>query len=546
MENGFCRIGRTVPSFRHPGKDLMLKISILGLGVRGANAYGQYIHDERHDCKIVAICDADKEKAEYFSKVFEVDPSNVFCDAEVFFEQKRSDVLIIATPDNTHLRFARWALELGYHLFLETPVSDDPSALKELSHLASETGKVVMLANVLRYSAAINKIKELIDEGKIGQLVSVDYTENVGFWHMAHSYVRGNWRRVKDSTPMILTKCCHDFDILLYMIGARCKTVSSIGSLAHFKKENAPKGAGERCVACKCEEDCPYSAKKIYIDLWKGDYARLTGTAWPMNALVEEKFISEETLTAAIENGPYGKCVYACDNDVVDNQTVIMSFENRVNATMKMEAFVKHGGRTIRVFGSKGELVYDAASHSIVLKRFFGRDEEWDCREMEDVRNPLVKKPDQKMLDDFFDCISSAGDKHVNHDFMESHFIALAAEESRLGGGQAIDIFKFRNSDGIIKQILEWIDGNYTDDSITMKTVAKRIGYSVGYCSQIFRMATNMDFRDYINLKRLKRVKELLSDKTLNLTTFDILYQCGFKCPSTFYRVKKRLEDKMN
>lgn len=523
----------------------MLTISILGLGVRGANAYGKYIHQARKDCRIVAICDVDKEKLDYFSNVFEVDASNVFSDAEVFFEQKRSDVLIIATPDNTHLRFARWALELGYHLFLETPVSDDPSALKELSYLADETGKVVMLANVLRYSASIKKLKELIDEEKIGQLVSIDYTENVGFWHMAHSYVRGNWRRVEDSTPMILTKCCHDFDILLYLIGARCKLVSSIGSLAHFKKENAPKGAGERCVTCKCEADCPYSAKKIYPGLWDEDYVRLTGSSWPMNALVEEKFISKETLTEAIENGPYGKCVYACDNDVVDNQTVIMSFENGVNATLKMEAFVKHGGRTIRVFGSKGEVVYDAVSHSIVLKRFFGEDEEWDCREIEGVRSDLLsKEPDQKMLDDFFDCISSGKDRHVNHDFMESHFIALAAEESRLGDGRAIDIFKFRNSDGIIKQILEWIDAHYLDDSITMKTVAKRMGYSVGYCSQIFRMTTNMCFRDYINLKRLKKAKELFSDKTLDLSTYDVLYQCGFKCPSTYYRVKKRMEDK--
>lgn len=524
----------------------MLKISILGLGVRGANAYGRYIHEERKDCRIVAICDVDKEKLDYFSKVFEVDASNVFSDAETFFAQKRSDVLIVATPDNTHLRFARWALELGYHLFLETPVSDDPSALKELSSLAGETGKVVMLANVLRYSVAINKIKELIDAGKLGQVVSIDYTENVGFWHMAHSYVRGNWRRVEDSTPMILTKCCHDFDILLYFIGARCKSVSSIGSLAHFKKENAPKGATDRCVTCKCEADCPYSAKKIYLDLWKADYVRLAGSSWPMNALVEEKFINEDTLTEAIKKGPYGKCVYACDNDVVDNQTVIMHFENGVNATLKMEAFVKHGGRTIRIFGSKGELVYHAESHSIVLKRFFGEDEKWDCREIEEVRNPLSKKPDQKMLDDFFDCISSAEDRHVNHDFMESHFIALAAEESRLGEGQAIDIFKFRNSDGIIKQILEWIDEHYTDDSITMKTVARQMGYSVGHCSQIFRMATNMNFRDYINLKRLKKAKELLSDKTLDLTTFDILYACGFKCPSTYYRVKKRMEGREN
>ena len=525
----------------------MLTISILGLGVRGGNEYGNYIYQKRKDCRIVAICDTDKEKTSLFSKVFEVDRSNVFSDADVFFEQKRSDVLIIATPDNTHLRYARSALEAGYHLFLETPVSDDPVALKELSYLADKTRKVVMLANVLRYSASIKKLKELIDGGKIGQLVSVDYTENVGFWHMSHSYVRGNWRKIEDSSPMILTKCCHDFDILMYLIGARCKYVSSIGSLAFFKKENAPENSGERCVLCKCEEDCPYSAKKIYLGLWNEDYVRLTGSSWPMNALVDEQFINKETLTTAIENGPYGKCVFLCDNDAVDNQTVIMSFENGVNATLKMEAFTKHGGRTIRIFGSKGEIFYDGVYRSIVLKRFFGDDEEWDCEELEgEIQEKTKKKNDQKMLDDFLDCIVSGKDRHVNHDFMESHFIALAAEESRLNDGRAIDIFKFRNSDGIIKQILEWVDSNYLDDSITMKTVAKRMGYSVGYCSQVFRQTTNMSFRDYINLKRLKKAKELFSDKTLDLSAYDILYQCGFKCPSTYYRVKKRMEGKEN
>lgn len=523
----------------------MITVSILGLGVRGANVYAKYIYEQRKDCRITSVCDIDEEKTAYFAKELQLDENMAFSDVDAFWAEKRSDALVIATPDNTHIKYAVRALELGYHLFLETPVSDDPSALKELSSLAEKLGRIVMLANVLRYSTPINKIKELIDGNRIGQFISVDYTENVGFWHMAHSYVRGNWRKVENSTPMILTKCCHDFDILLYLIGAPCKSVASIGSLAHFKKENAPVGASDRCVTCACEADCPYSAKKIYIDLWKADYARLTGSAWPMNALVEEKLLSEETLLEAIEKGPYGKCVYACDNDVVDNQTVIMHFENGVNAALKMEAFVKHGGRTIRVFGSKGEIDYSAENHIIQLKPFFGQDESWNCDEIADInRQPPGKNRDQKIVDDFIEQLTNTDGRHANQDFVESHFIALAAEESRLGDGRVIDIFKFRNSDGVIKLLLEWVDAHYLDDDITMRSVAKRLGYSVGYCSEIFRSATKMNFRDYINVKRLKRANELFVDKTLNLTTLEILYQCGFKCSSTYYRVKKRLENK--
>lgn len=519
----------------------MISISIIGVGVRGGDVYGKYIYQRRKDCTINALCDISKNKLKKYGDLFEVKEENRFLEEKKFFEKRRSDALIISTPDKKHIGIAMKAMELGYHILLETPVSDDFHDLTKLSLFARKTGKMIMLANILRYSTAIRKLKEIIGSGKIGSLVSIDYTENVGFWHAAHSYVRGNWRKAETSTPMIMAKCCHDFDILLYLTASNCKAVSSFGSLAHFKKENAPNDASDRCVSCVYIETCPYSAKKIYIDLWEDESYRRRNLEWPMNALTSERPITTKVLYKAIETGDYGRCVYKCDNDVVDNQRVIMEFENGVSAVLKMESFVKYGGRTIRVFGSKGEVEYDERENLIREKLFFGEDNVWKGDEI--VKGNQENKLDSVLLDDFLKAVASFDKEGYNiGDFTENHFMALAAEESRRNGGKVIDIFKFRNGDGLIKNILEYIEANYLED-ITIKSVSKKMGYSVGYCSKLLRDAVGENFRDYLNRKRLKKAEELSLDKTLNLTKLEILYQSGFKSPSTFYRASTKLKE---
>ncbi len=421
----------------------ILTVSILGVGARGGEAYGRYIHENADKFNITHLCDIVEERLEKYALAFDVKKENCFLSEDEFFAEKRSDVLLICTMDRQHVDMAEKALDLGYDILLEKPVSDNTDELRRLVRKANEAGRVIMVCHVLRYTVMINKLKEIIDNGGIGKLVSIDQMENVGSWHQAHSFVRGNWRNSIETSPMILQKCCHDMDLLQYFAGAKCHSISSMGSLFHFKKENQPAGASDRCVSCNYVDSCPYSAKKIYIDMWKEDGA--SENRWPMNVITDAYPLTEEALYKAIEEGPYGRCVYACDNDVVDNQTVIMQFENGVTATLRMEGFTRKGGRDIRFFGTEGELEMDEECNFITLRRFFGEEKTWKINELTD---DLVGHGggDHRMIDKLYEVIAQ---KNENVDTciensVESHYMALAAEESRVKGGQLVFIEKYR------------------------------------------------------------------------------------------------------
>lgn len=425
-----------------------ITVSIIGVGARGGEAYGRYIA-KKSDCfQITNLCDRNHERLEKYGAAFGVPEEHRFLREEDFFREKRSDLLLVTTLDRQHVGMAKIGLSLGYDILLEKPISDNPTEISELVTCAKESGRTIMVCHVLRYTAMMRKLKEILDSGAIGKLITIGQTENVGFWHEAHSYVRGNWRRREDTTPMIMAKCCHDLDLIQNFVGSRCLAVSSMGSLAFFKPENRPEGAADRCTKCKLMETCPYSAKKIYIDMWKQPFGS-PENAWPMNVITDELPLTEENLLRAIETGPYGRCVFACDNDVVDNQTVIMHFENGVSATLKMEAFVKDGGRIIRMFGSEGELLLDEHADKIVLKKFFGENTEWKISELTDDLEGHGGG-DHRMIDQLYEVLAN-GDSRVDTSIecsAESHYMAIAAEESRLAGGKLVELAEYRGPIG--------------------------------------------------------------------------------------------------
>ena len=421
----------------------IVTVSIIGLGGRGGEAYGRYIDKLKDKFKITHICDINNVRLEKYGELFGVPTENRYDEEDEFFKEKLSDVLFITTQDRMHVRMAKKALLLGYDIVLEKPVSDDPQELKELSALASQTGRMVMVCHVLRYTVAMRKLKEVLNSGAIGKLVSIDQTENVVFWHEAHSYVRGNWRNRALSTPMIMAKCCHDLDLLQDFIGSQCHAVASMGSLAYFKAENKPEGSADRCTQCKYVETCPYSAKRVYVDMWKS--CGQPANVFPFSLVTDAYPTTEAALYQAIEEGPYGRCVFACDNDVVDNQTVIMQFENGVTATLKMEAFVKNGGRDIRFFGTEGELVLCEGEGTITLKKYFGEDTVWKLTDLTDDLEGHGGG-DHRMIDRLYEIMTSeetALDTAIDKS-IESHYMALAAEESRLNGGQLVLLEKYR------------------------------------------------------------------------------------------------------
>ncbi len=422
-----------------------ISLVIIGLGSRGKNAYGTELLNLRDRAEVVAVADPNEERLAIGGNEHNIPPERRYHTAEELLAQpKLADAALICTQDRQHVGHAVAALRKGYDVLLEKPVSPDLSELQKIVRVAREENRRVVVCHVLRYTPFFQLIKETIDSGRLGRVVNIQALENVRYWHQAHSFVRGNWRRSEETSPMILAKCCHDLDYLIWLCGSRCEKVSSFGSLIHFKPENAPEGAAARCLdGCRAKENCPYDAEKIY--LYNKDTGVLEGnTEWPVDILSENP--TEKTIREAIQNGPYGRCVYACDNDVVDNQIVNMQMENGAALSLMMSAFTSIGGRTIKVMGTMGDLWGDMNRNIIRICEFGKEPEIIDFGKPKNDFNDHGGG-DRGLILSFLDYLE--GKKTDNtittlETSIESHLAALAAEESRLKGGMPIDIAPLR------------------------------------------------------------------------------------------------------
>ena len=407
----------------------IVTVAAIGLGGRGW-VYTSNMFKKPDKYKVLALCDIDKVKADRIGEELEVAKENVFYDEDEFFKEKRADLCVISTQDQQHVGHAIKALALGYDLLLEKPISNKESECRKLLKAQQQSGRKIFVCHVLRYAPAFVKVKEILDSGVIGDIVMIDSVENVYFFHQAHSFVRGNWRRKDETSPMILAKCCHDLDLLQWYAGSKCETISSIGDLRYFKKENQPEGAADRCTDCKFADTCPYSAVRGY----------LTNKFWGGEALTNKRPITDEIIMDALRTGPYGRCVYACDNDVVDNQIVMARFANGITANLRMTAFTAGGGRTMKFYGTLGELEFDQDRKFIEVKPFGKPVEKIDTDNLVE-RGYGHGGGDQGIVNGLYDLMTgkSDGGTTLAHS-LESHLMAFTAEKSRLKGGKVYKI----------------------------------------------------------------------------------------------------------
>ena len=276
-----------------------ITVAIAGLGSRGKETYAQVAKLIPDKMKIVAVADINEEKVKLAAEEFDIPAENCFYSAEEMLGMEQlADVMVIATQDRQHVGHAIPALKKGYHLLLEKPISPVLEECQELVKVAKECDRKVVVCHVLRYTPVYQKVKEIIDAGTIGDVVSIMALENVGWWHQAHSFVRGNWRNKEQSSPIIMQKSCHDMDILTWLVDSEAKRISSFGSLAHFKEECAPEGSTDRCNTCPVGEACHYNAYRAYLPV-RGN--------WPATLLGADQ--SEEGIRKALETSQYGKCV---------------------------------------------------------------------------------------------------------------------------------------------------------------------------------------------------------------------------------------------
>jgi len=325
-------------------------LSVVGAGHRGADAYGDYCLRFPDHATVVAVAEPDPVRREQFARQHHIAAENQFASWEELLARPRlSDGLVIATPDRVRAGPVVTGARQGYALLVEKPFAPTEEELDAMSAAVTESGAFVGVAHVLRYTKFYRAVKQLIDDGAIGRLVHIDQTEDIGYWHFAHSYVRGNWARSEDSTPMLLAKSCHDLDLLTWLIDEPAVSVSSSGSLTHFTADHAPAGAPQRCTdGCPAASTCPFYAPRLYIERLRSH------DTWPVTAITSDT--SPQGRLTALQTGPYGRCVYRSDNTQVDHQVVTIAFDSGALATLRVGAFTASNTRTIRVLGSHGEI----------------------------------------------------------------------------------------------------------------------------------------------------------------------------------------------
>ncbi len=408
-----------------------IKMILIGAGDRGTT-YANLGAESCPEFELVGVADPDPVRRNYIKEKFHLPESACHESWETLLaEPKHADAAIIATQDRMHYEPAMKAISLGYHLLLEKPVAPTPEQCLRISEAAKEKGVQAVVCHVLRFTPFFRLLKQIIDEGKVGKIVNVVYVEEVGNVHQSHSYVRGNWHRTAESAPMILAKSCHDIDILQWLLGEKCTRVQSFGSLSYFRRENMPEGAPEYCYqGCPVGGECPYNARRIYE---QRTFPPFVQTA------TRRHQPTDEDIRRAITQTDYGKCVFRCDNDVVDHQVVNLEYEDGATVSFTMSAFNK-GGRKIRIMGTKGEVNAEMSWDHVDLFDFLTR-ATTQIKIADAIRDETINGGhgggDRGIIRTF--CAYLAGEYRGNTitdigTSVENHLTTFAAEEARLRG----------------------------------------------------------------------------------------------------------------
>ncbi len=400
--------------------------AIMGAGNRG-RMYARYASEHPQELKIVGVAEPIPFRNEKIATAHGIPPERRWDTWERAFDGPRfCDAIIISTPDRLHYGPAMAALPLGYDLLLEKAIAQSWSQCRDIFASAQKEGAIVGITHVLRYSPYFRMLKHVVDSGRIGDVVSVQHFEPIEHVHMSHSFVRGNWRNTAESTPILLSKSCHDLDILRWILGRPCRRVQSFGSLRLFRSEMKPEGATARCAdGCAVEATCPFSALRIYV---RG------GKRWRHHK--DTPGDDDASVLEWLSRTNYGRCVYQLDNDVVDHQTVNMEFEGGITAAFSMEGLTSYGGRRTRIMGTRGDVVGDERRMDVYdfseRRRY-----EWTVAEHAKTLGGHGGG-DFGFVRDWIQALSRRDEGLLTSNLaasMESHLIGFTAEESRHEGG---------------------------------------------------------------------------------------------------------------
>jgi predicted dehydrogenase len=459
---------------------------LFGAGDRGMNSYGPYAINHPQEIQFIGVAEPNENRRLRFAQAHGIPKELCFDSWEsVIAQGKIADVVINCTQDRMHFDSGMAALQAGYDMLLEKPICSTLRESIALVETAEREGRRLFVCHVLRYTDFFSCIHQIVQSGKLGEIITISHRENVSSWHMAHSYVRGNWRKTPEAPPMILAKSCHDLDLLYWFIGKPVKQLSSFGSLTHFRSENAPEGAPKFCLdGCPIEDTCPFYAPSIYIDLYPLKYGLSQSTnlfyrsvgifslrsprflnllsklipflknlteysGWP-RSVISDHPQDRDAILQALREGPYGRCVYHCDNDVVDHQVVSMEFEGGITGSFTMHGHSHEEGRTTRIDGTQASLLAKFGFNTSFIEVHNHR-----SMQVERIDFPNNVESDEHgggdfgIVRDFIRTVQGRGEPMTPaRESLESHIMAFAAEESR-ESGTVIEMVDFRKAKGI-------------------------------------------------------------------------------------------------
>lgn len=404
----------------------MVKLALIGAGNRGQGIFGQYALDYPHRARFIAVAEPDPEKRKAFASAHGISSENVFDDWRQMFAggRKPAEGVVIATLEDERLGPALRSMEAGCHILIEKPLGCKPEDVVAIVEKAEMYSGVFIVCHVMRYTPCYSSIKRLVASGRFGKIVAIQHSENLAYSHIAHSFVRGFFNSSK-LTPMILAKSCHDMDMLLYLVESSPRRIASFGSLSYFRPENAPEGAPKQCLdGCSAQDSCPYHVLKLYFDDDTDPaYLRQMGT----------DATDKRRRLALLQTNRFGRCVFHCDNDVVDHQTISILFENSVTGTFFMGGHNGIERRITKISMTNGEIYFDTSENMIKAYSFSPETFETVIPRKDDGTH---MGGDIKIMDSFIDAMAQGCRRRCLltsvKDALDGHLMAFAAEEARL------------------------------------------------------------------------------------------------------------------
>lgn len=406
-----------------------IKIGLIGFGNRG-RLYSSFIEKLTDKVEFVSVCDY--RANELKESISQYNVKYIFSDVDEFFNASLDlDLVLICSMDQYHFEQTKKCILKGYNVLLEKPISNNLEEVYTLNRLAKENNVKVIVSYVLRYTLFYKMIKDIIDSGEIGEVVNINNTENVAYWHYAHSYVRGNWKDSKETGPMILTKCSHDMDLIYWLMGKNVSRITSFGNRHYLKKENAPKDSGEYCTSCPIKDECSFNCYRFYLN----------NKEW-LRPMVGDD-LSDEKIIAYLDHSQYSRCAYKTNGDVVDHQIVNIEFEDGTTASHTMNSYTRWCYRDIKVMGTKGCIEGNFEDKKFDVYHFI--DNSKRTVDIQQFTDDFVGHGggDRIMFIELIDYLQT-GNKSKSlttlQESVMSHEMAFASEKSRLDQGKVQEI----------------------------------------------------------------------------------------------------------